>query len=149
MLPQIGFSRSLQSVSFPRMTFRNRSGLILEGERTPRQCRRTRHTFMTSQGESHGPIDRRGDADAGRNQHFGSGVAIVAYLQGGIRTEEIEPVMRGANDTQRLAEAARPRGEHPRRRVRGKSTVASHLLEACNWFKRAQQHAAGKALLFA
>ena len=54
---------------------------------------------MLGHKESHGPIDRGGYADAGRNQHFGDGKAVVAHLQWGIRMEEIELVVHGANET--------------------------------------------------
>ena len=61
---------------------------------------------MVGQSEAQGPVDRLLDADAGGNKVLTDRETVVAQLERGVRGDQIEAVMGGASDAERLAEAA-------------------------------------------
>ena len=89
------------------------------------------------------------DADAGRNEDMAHAKAVVAHLERRGRIKEIEAVVRGPREAERLAEAAGAGGEQVRSGVGRKAAVAGHPIETCEWVKRANEDAAPKARCFA
>lgn len=105
---------------------------------------------MAGQGKAQGQIDGVADADAGRNEDLCDGEAIVADLEGRGGPEQVQAVVRGAGESERLAEASGAAGEltggHFLVRFGGESAIGSHLRESQNGFKGAEEDAAGLAL---
>lgn len=89
------------------------------------------------------------DADAGRDEDMAEGETVVAHLErrGGI--EEIEAVVRGPREGERLAEAAGAGGEQARGGAGREAAVQGHSSEAGEGFEGAEQDAAAPAFYFA
>lgn len=112
---------------------------------------------VAGDGVAQGPIEGRiGWIDADPRSRHGllHRESIIANLEAGAGRGEIEAVVAGADDGERLAEAA-----GARRELRGeaagqgtgpvKAAVADHLLDSRDWLQGTNEHATGLAFGFA
>jgi len=85
------------------------------------------------------------DADAGCDVDFRDGETVVEKLKRGGGIEQVESVVGGAREGERLAEAAGAGGKLAGRCIGRKTAVEGHLGEAGQGLQGANQYAAGGA----
>ena len=103
---------------------------------------------MTGQDETQGQIRCMPDTDADRDKRLLRWAAVVAELKDGRGGSEIETVMRGSSESQCLTESAGAGGQQAVRRLRVKTAICRHQVQAHHWFERPEEDRACEALGF-
>ena len=104
---------------------------------------------MSSQGKPQGQVYGMVYADARSDYDVRLEKAVVAHLQRGRIAGQVEPVVARARQSQRLAQAAWPRSDHPERRILIQSPVPCHLRDTQHRLESSQQDACPQSLALA